>query len=69
MFVGPAYRDQEFGLAVDLAVLCLGHDDQERDEEQKSDHLQCLEQHHRERIEWLLLRHQLEFVDHSAASG
>jgi len=35
----------------------------------KAENLQRLEQHHREWIERLLLRHEVEFVDHSAASG
>jgi hypothetical protein len=69
MLIGPGHRHHEFGLAVDLAVLRLGRDGQERDEEQEGEHLQRLEQHDRERIERLLRRHQFEFVDHSAASG
>src|SRR6266550_6955657 len=69
MLVGPTHRDQKFGLAVDLAVLCLRRDRKQRDKKQKGKNLQRLEQHDREGIEWLFLRHQLELVDHSAAPG
>ncbi len=69
MLVGPGHRNEKFGLAVDLAVLCLGRNREQCDEKQKGKNLQRLEQHDRERIERLFLRYQLELVDHSAAPG
>ncbi len=69
MLIGPGRGHQKFRLAVDLAVLGLGRDGEQRDEEQEGQDLQRLEQHDRERIERLLLRHEVKFVDHSAASG
>src|SRR5215218_6122172 len=69
MLVGPGHRHEEFGLAVDLSVLRVGGDGEQCDEEQEGKDLQRLEQHDREWIERLLLRHEVEFIDHSAASA
>ena len=46
---GPASPSviEEFGLAVDFAVLRFGRDDEQRDEEQEGEDLQRLEQHDR----------------------
>jgi hypothetical protein len=69
MLVGPAHRNEEFRLAVDFAILCLGRDGEQCNEKQEGKNLQRLEQHHRKRIERLFRRHKLELVDHSAAPG
>ena len=69
MLVGPGHRNKEFRLAVDLAILCLGRDREQGNEKQEGKDLQRLEQHDREWIERLFLRHKLELVDHSAAPG
>src|SRR6202008_1095794 len=44
MVVGPIQRDDEFGLGVNLAVLCIGRNCQQCDEEQECNDLQRLEQ-------------------------
>src|SRR5580658_9078465 len=56
MPVRPAHGDEELRLRLDLALLGLRVDHQERDEEQEGDHLQRLEQHDAERIERAILR-------------
>src|SRR5262249_13048973 len=69
MIVGPIHGDEEFGLAVDLALLRLGRDDEEGDEEQEGQDLQGLEQHDAEGIEGILARQEIEIVDHSPAAA
>ena len=62
--VRPVHRDEEFGLGIDLAVLGVRRDRQQRQEEQEGDHLQRLEQHHAERVERLLARIETEVIHH-----
>ncbi len=64
MVVGPVHGDDELGLGVDLAVLGVGRDRQQRQEKKEGDHLQRLEQHHAEGIERLLARIKPEVIDH-----
>ena len=53
VLVRPGHRDDELGLGLDLALLGLRIHRQQRDEKQKRDDLQPLEQHHAEGIELL----------------
>ena len=64
VFVRPIHRDDELGLGIDLALLGMGRDREKRQEEQESDHLQRLEQHHAERIEILIPRVEAEIIQH-----
>ena len=69
MIVRPVHRDEEFGLGIDLAVLGVRRDREQRQEEQEGDHLQRLEQHHAERVERLLARIETEVVHHGGVPG
>src|SRR5207248_3041506 len=69
MIVGPVHRDEDLGLGIDLAFLCIGRDREQRQEEQESDHLERLEQHHAERVERLLARIETEVIHHGGVPG
>jgi hypothetical protein len=62
MVVRPVHRDDEFGLGIDLALLGIRRHREQRNEEQKGDHLQRFEQHHAERVERLLSRIETEII-------
>jgi hypothetical protein len=67
MVVGPIHGDDKLGLRIDLTLVGLGSDRQQRDKEEEGDDLQGLEQHHAERIEWLLSRVEAEVIEHRGA--
>ena len=67
MVIRPIHGDDELSLRLDLAILGFRGDRKQRDEEQKGDHLQRLEQHDAEWIERLLARVETELVKHRGA--
>src|SRR5215471_8318249 len=67
--VGPAQRDDEFCLGVDLTLLRLGIHDQQGDEKQERHNLQRLEQHDAERIERSIVRIVTEAFHAALARG
>jgi hypothetical protein len=69
VIVRPAHRDDELGLALDLALLGLRIHHQKREEKQKRNDLQRLEQHHAERIKGSLARIIAEAVHPALEPG
>ncbi|MFK4574630.1 hypothetical protein ABIF94_006066 [Bradyrhizobium ottawaense] len=62
--IRPVQRDHELGLGIDLALLGIRGDREQRKKEQERDHLERLEQHHAQRIERLLARIETEIIHH-----